>query len=107
MASIVDDKQSFLGLMLLDHVANLEHQLEVGALGGDGEDVGPEVVVVTEALLEILELGQHKQVIRLPVKHEGVHLGVSLTRVAAVGEGPVGRLQAGSDMLAMKPRREG
>lgn len=92
MATVINDKQSVLRFVLLDQIANLEHQLQMGILRGDGEDVGGEVVALAEALLQVLELGKYEQIIRLPVEHEILHLGVPLA-TAAVGERPRCRLE--------------
>lgn len=91
MATVINDKQSVLRFMLLDHIGDLEHQLQMGILRRDREDVGGEVVALAEALLQVLKLGEYEQIVRLPVKHESLYLGVPLG-TSAVGERPRCRL---------------
>lgn len=67
MASVIDNKERVLGFVLLNELANLHHQFQVRIVGGHGEDLRFEGVVLSEALLEVLELGKHKEVVGTPV----------------------------------------
>jgi hypothetical protein len=53
--------------MLLNQGSNLHHQFEVGIFRWDGKDIGLKAIVLSQASFEILEFGQDKEVIRLPM----------------------------------------
>lgn len=67
MTSVVDNEEGLLILMLFDHVANLEHQFEMGVLGWDGEDIGVVTVIFSKTFFQILQLRQHEQIVTGPM----------------------------------------
>lgn len=78
MTPVVDQKEGILGLVLLYELANPHHELQVRVVGGYREDLGLKGVVLPQALLQVLKLGQHKEIIGAPVKQESLDLLVPL-----------------------------
>lgn len=56
MATIVDDEECILGLVLFDHVTDLEHEFSMGIFGRYGEYFSLKVVVLLKAFLQFPQL---------------------------------------------------
>lgn len=67
MPAVVDNEQDVVRFMLLDEGAYSHHDVQVGVVGGYGKDVRLEAVILAKAGLEVFELWQDEQVVRLPV----------------------------------------
>lgn len=66
-------------------------------LRGDREDIGLKTIVLSKALLKVLQLGQHEQVVFTPIEQERLDLFVSL-------RSPSGWKCAGSRLAVVKVR---
>lgn len=78
--------------MLLDHVSNLEHQLKMGVLGGNGEDISFEVVIFSQALLQVFQFWQDKQIIAFPMQQKSLDFGIALRGPTTVRKRSASRL---------------
>jgi hypothetical protein len=67
MTTIVDDEECIFGLMLLDHVTDLEHEFAVRIIGGNGEYFSLEIVVLPKTLLEVHQLWHYPKIIARPM----------------------------------------
>lgn len=67
MAAVVDEEKCVLGFVVFDQAAHAHHELEVGVLRGNGENVGIEGKVFSETSLQIFQLWEDKQVVGTPV----------------------------------------
>lgn len=92
MTTVVNDKQSVLGFMLLYEGAYPHHHIQVGVVRRNGKDVRVEAIVLSKAGFEIFQLGQDEEVVRLPMQKEGLDIFVPLRGPSPVRKGPAGRL---------------
>jgi hypothetical protein len=67
MATIVDDKESIFGLVLLDHVTDLDHEFAMGVVGRNGEYFRLKIVLLSETLLQVHQLWQYPKIIADPM----------------------------------------